>query len=356
MLTKMVENFVSKNAFGWKVRSSLYRHLSIQISNEREAISALEDFKKRMLRKKKKNVVRVLTDIIRRMQNGSKLSDAIGDRISQDESMMISSGELSGKLPAALNLVMETKERVQRVNRSIKSAMVAPIIYLVAVYGFLWGIGKFVVPSLAATLPPEKAQGMVSILYSLGAFFTSWWSLVPIVVLFVSGIAIWWSFPIWTGPIRVKFESYFPWSFYRDIQGYSWLLSFSSMLQAGMPDVDILKLQIKQVSPWMKERLVSAAKKMQNGDSLSMALLGNEKTGFGFPNPDMIDDIASMTGFPDFGVRITRGAIQWADEIERTISANAKTFGFAVEMIMYGIMGFLMVAINSMSSQVSTSI
>ncbi|MHB1268813.1 MAG: hypothetical protein ACYCY2_14625, partial [Acidithiobacillus ferriphilus] len=56
----------------------------------------------------------------------------------------------------------------------------------------------------------------------------------------------------------------------------------------------------------------------------------------------------------DFAVRISRVAVQWADELEWRTTVKAQTFGFLVEMAMYGAMGFLMVAINSLSTQMGS--
>jgi hypothetical protein len=152
----------------------------------------------------------------------------------------------------------------------------------------------------------------------------------------------------------VAAESMFPYSFYRDIQGYTWLMSFSALLRAGMADVEILKRQATQSTPWLKERLKALWWRMDNGASMPAALMAKGKNGmpaFGFPNPDIVDDIASMAGFSDFAERIAVLAVQWADELESSTLAKAKSFGFAMEIVMYAVMGLLMIAINSMSTQ-----
>jgi type II secretory pathway component PulF len=335
-------------------RAPLYLHLSAQVSNGKDIIGALEGFKKRMVRNEKTATANIITSIIRRMNDGSSFSSAMEKWVPEDEVMMLEAGDLSGALPLAIDNMMDSKERTQRVRSTVISALISPLIYVIAVYGFLWGIGNFVVPSLAATVPPEKAHGMVSVLYGLGSFATSWWAFTPPVVAIALIVVITLSLPKWRGTPRVMAEKYFPYSFYRDINGYSWLLGFISLLEAGVPEVEILGQQIKKANPWMKERLNSVHKRMRNGEGLAQAL-GCEKTSFGFPNPDIIDNIESMSGFQDFPQKIKIIARQWADSMERSTSERAKAFGFAVEIIMYGIMGFLMVAINSLSSQVSGS-
>lgn len=341
-------------AFAWPVREALYRHMSAQVGNGVTVEVALDTFRARLQRRKKMSSDKIVADVARRMRDGSTLAAALSAWIPQDEIGVISSGELSGNLSRSLDLVIEAKRRIARVNSALKSSMVSPMIYIAAVYGMLWAIGKYVTPGLEQALSKEKAHGLVSGLYAAGDFANSWWAILPPLVL-VFGIA--WivrSLPTWTGQGRIAAERVFPYSFYRDIQGYTWLMSFSALLRAGMADVEILKRQTTQSSPWLKERLHALWWRMDNGASLPAALLAKGKNGmpaFGFPNPDIVDDISSMAGFSDFAERIAVLAVQWADELESSTLARAKAFGFGMEILMYAVMGLLMIAINAMSTQ-----
>jgi len=344
-------------AFAWPVREALYRHLSAQVGNGVTVELALDTFRARLQRNKKISSDKIVADVARRMRDGSTFAAALAAWVPQDETSVISSGELSGNLPRSLDLIIEATRRIMRVNSALKTAMVTPAVYIIAVYGMLWAIGKYVTPGLEQALPKAKAQGLVAGLYAAGDFANSWWSLLPPLVLFVVVACVVRSLPKWTGRGRIAAEKVFPYSFYRDIQGYSWLMSFSALLRAGMPDTEILKRQITQSTPWLKERLHALWWRMDNGASLPAALLEKGKNGmpaFGFPNPDIVDDIASMAGFSDFSQRIAVVAVQWANDLERTTLARAKSFGFAMEIFMYVVMGLLMVAINSMSTQMGT--
>lgn len=343
-----------RSAFGWPMRQALYRHLSAQVGNGVTVEVALDTFRARLQRRKNVNSDKIVAGVARRMRDGSTLAAALATWIPQDEGSVISSGELSGNLPRSLDLVIEAKRRIGRVNSALKTSMVSPAIYIVAVYAMLWAIGKYVTPGLEQALSKEKAQGLVSGLYAAGDFANSWWAVLPPVALALGIAWVVRSLPTWTGRGRVTAESMFPYSFYRDIQGYTWLMSFSALLRAGMADVEILKRQATQSTPWLKERLHALWWRMDNGASMPAALMAKGKNGmpaFGFPNPDIVDDIASMAGFSDFAERIALLAVQWADELESSTLAKAKLFGFAMEIVMYAVMGLLMIAINSMSTQ-----
>lgn len=353
-LSARINAAADRMAFAWPMREALYRHLSAQVGNGVTIEAALDAFRSRLQRRKKPSSDKIVADVARRMRDGSTLAAALGQWIPQDEFGVITSGELSGNLPRSLDLVVEAKRRIARVNSALKAAVITPLIYTVAVYGMLWGIGRYVTPGLEQALPKEKAQGLVAGLYAAGDFANSWWALVPPVVGAVLIGIIVRSLPKWTGRQRITAERFFPYSFYRDIQGYTWLMSFTALLRAGMADVEILKRQAEKATPWLRERLHALWWRMDNGGSLPDVLLAKGKNGvpaFGFPNPDMVDDISSLAGFADFPDRISVLAVQWADELESSTLANAKQFGFWMEIVMYAAMGLLMVAINSMSTQ-----
>lgn len=341
-------------AFSWKVREWLYRHLSVQIGNGVQVGTALETFRSRLQRRKRVSSVKVVNAVIRRMRNGMSLATALSLWIPDDEVTVIDSGELSGNLPKGLDLIIAAKRSISRVRGAFFSALIAPTVYLIAVFLMLWAMGRFIIPDLVQALPRERALGMVHALYVLGDFANSWTAVVPLVILLCFVILVVFSLPRWTGRSRIYAERFFPYSFYRNINGYIWLMSFSAVLQAGMSDVDILRRQVKQASPWLMERLQALLLRMNNGASLAEALLARGKGGlppFGFPNPDIVDDIASMHGFKNFNEKIGLIARQWAEDLETSTLVMAKRFGFAIEIMMYVVMIFLVVAINSMSAQ-----
>ncbi len=341
-------------AFSWKVREALYRHLSAQVENSVPMEAALENFQARLQRRKKVSSAKIVGDISRRMRDGSTFAAALAKWAPQEEVSVISSGEIGGNLPRSLTLIIDAKRRTAKVNSALKSALVSPAIYMLAVFGLVWAIGMYVTPGLQQALPKEKAHGMVYWLYQAGDFAASWWAVLPpiVIALLVAGVV--YSLPRWTGRHRIAAEGFFPYSFYRDIQGYTWLMSFAALLRSGMADVEILRRQKGNASPWLKERVHALWWRMDNGASLPDALMAKGKKGmpaFGFPNPDIVDDIASFSGFGDFPARIASVATQWAEELERTTLARAKVFGFGMEIFMYLVMGLLMFAINDMSSQ-----
>lgn len=356
MLARIV-HYGDKLAFDWPVRQGLYRHLAAQVGNTVQVEAALDSYRLRLQRRKRVSSDKIVADISRRMRDGSTLASALSKWVPPDEVSIISSGEMSGDLPKSLELLIETKLRVATVVKTAKGAMTNPIIYVIAIYAFLLVLGMYVIPDLQSALPENRAQGMAAAMYQGGHLANSWVSIIPPLVGIVITYLVIYSLPRWTGRYRVHFEQYFPFSFYRDIYGYAWLMGFTALLRAGMSDVTILKHQMEHASPWLRERLYALWWRMDDGSSLSASLMSKGRGGmpaFGFPNPDIVDDIASMAGFSDFPERITKVANVWAKDLEETMTQKAKRFGFWAEAVMYCLIFLLLLAVNSMTQQLSS--
>lgn len=343
-------------AFNWKVRRALYKHLSAQVANEVEVEKALDAFRPRLKRSGRKSSDKIIADVSRRMRDGSTLTKSLTPWIPQDEIGIISAGEHSGQLAKSLDQLVFSKERTQRVVKAMRNALKKPAFYVCLIYAFVWYLAAYVFPDLRNEQPGNAHQtGAVATLFALGDLATSFWAVLPPILLAgLVGLVVW-SLPRWKGPARIRAERYFPYSAYRDVHGYAWLMSFTAMLGAGEPDVAILKRQCETASPWLRERLHAFWWRMEDGARLPAALLakGKGRNGmqpFGFPNPDIVDDIGSMAGFNDFEERIAQVAKTWSDELEEDLLALADRIGFWAETIMLSVVTFLLYAINTMST------
>lgn len=346
-----VERYLNRMAFSWSIRSALYRHMSVQIDNNVNQVAALDGFKQRLYREKRKSCIFIINDIIRRMKNGAQLSSALRIWVPTDEALTITGAEVAGNISLAFELLLQSHDRILSVRRSMVAAFTTPIVYLFSIYGMLWAIGMYFLPSIKSVMPASSAQGAGALLYIFGNFATSLWMLIPLIIL--AGVVGWvfWALPNWTSLYRTMLENFFPFNFYRDIHSYIWILTFASMLQAGMSDTRVLLDQSRISSPWLKQRLLTIRRRMVNGESLASAL---KNTRLNFPSLDMIDDIASMADFDDFPKRIMKRTVQWADEMEINVKSRIRKIGFAFNVLMYGIILIVLLGMNSLSVQMGT--
>jgi type II secretory pathway component PulF len=342
--------------FSWKVRRKLYKHLAGQVGNGVPVEVALEKHASQLARANRTSSARIVRDASRLMRDGKSLADSLRNWIPADEAGFIAAAELASSkvLPASLKELVETKRRVKRVAVAFRNALVRPAVYTLTMYGVVWAIGKYAVPQMTQALPASRATGAVAGLYAAGDFAMSWLAVLPPVCLLLLGLAIKYAMPRWRGRWRVYAESYFPFNYYRDSHGFLWLSSFVALLKAGKPDVDILQMQITYASPWLKERLAHCRRTMIDGALLPAALAepaAKKMPAYGFPNPDIVSDIESFSGFPDFPEKIKAVLQEWAEDLEESTLENAALFGFLLEIVMYVVMGFLMYAINELTKQ-----
>jgi len=351
------EALARKSFKKWTVRRNLYRRLGVRVANG-AAIEDVLEMEAQALEAKGDHAAYVLREASRLMRNGHSLSESLKRWIPADEMGVLATSEGGNSLSDSLEYFIETRRRMHRVAKAYRNAFVQPVIYLMTVYGVLWSIAKYSVPDLASSGAASRATGLAKLLLTSSEMVNSWEGFIPPVLFLTMAYVVGKSFSRWKGPLRILAERWFPYSYYRDSEGFTWLSGHVSLLQVGQSDVDIFTRQIKYASPWLRERLLHYRRAMVNGKSLAQALAtpsGPGRPAFGFPNPDIINDIAAMGDTGDFPVKMRKVLDNWAEEMEEQTLEKSKVFGFALEIAMYVIMGFLILAMNSLVNQVAVA-
>lgn len=345
----------SKRSLSIPQRIQLYRHLAGQLRNGIAITHSLKLFSCRSDPEGKKPDLRI-QQVMRLIQDGKNLGSAFSGLIPTDEMLLLDYGEVSGNLPQILDLLQESRQQQLRLRQALREASTAPVVYLCSTLTMLWVIGAKVLPSLQTVLPMSKAHGTVAILYRLGEIAQNpWWAALVVLMVLLAARLVLKSLSQWRGAWRLKAEKFIPYSLYRDLQGYSWLIGFSTLLSSGVHDLQILRHQKQSANPWLKERLSHVILNLENGKTLGAALQSRAPYHgalFLFPNPDVIAEILSIDGHRDFAQRLGDLRSRWGGELDLRLQHLAKRFGFWMEILMFGCMGFLMVAINQLSLQV----
>jgi len=339
----------------WPVRRNFYRRLAVRARNGAATEDVLE-MEADALDSSGNDAGYVLRQASRLMRNGHSLAESLRQWLPPDEMGIISTSEAGNALSDNLEYFIETRRRMHRVSTAYRNAFVQPVIYLLTVYAVLWSIAKYSVPKLASSGAAAHAVGMAKLLLQLSDLVKSWQGMVPPIIFLVLAYVIAKSFSRWRGVLRVKAEKYFPYSYYRDSEGFMWLSGYVSLLKVGQADVDIFARQAKYASPWLRERLLHYRRAMVNGKSLAQALstpIAPGKPSFRFPNPTIINDIAAMGESAEFPIKMKVVLDNWAEEMEEETLEKSKVFGFGLEIAMYVIMGGLIVAMNSLVNQIA---
>ncbi|CAG2155446.1 type II secretion system F family protein [Cupriavidus numazuensis] len=341
------------SGLAWSMRRRLYQQASSQLENGLTLAQVIEDFRERQARRGRKSAAEAAHEVVRQVRDGKTLMAAMGDGISDLERSVLDAGEQAGQLPDAMRLVLEVRELTTRLRQKLQASFFAPAIYSVTFYAVLLLIGSYIVPQFLNVLPIERWTDWAYAMYWMGELAVGW----PAPLLFggLGSFAVWswWALPKWTGPSRRVFDqNVFPFTVYREITGFTWLLSFVALLRAGVPDIAALESQIASASPWLASRLRPIRLGLADGLDLAEAM---RQAGNGFPSLDLIDEIGAYAGFDDFTEKITVAVRQNAEVIERQLLAK----GMAMSGIFTGLMFLAFVVLqlgaNSLSSILTSS-
>jgi type II secretory pathway component PulF len=341
----------------WGVRKKFYEQAANQLSNGREITAVVVDFRERMKRRGRTKVAEAVNQVHKRLYDGQSLMAALGDSLPHLERGVIASGERTNKVPDSMRLILNVRERISRLRWKIVASFGAPVVYGLSLYGVMFTIGIYIVPQLIQMVPLKNWTGWGYALYLMGEMAVGWFAPVFGTLLIGGIIAAVRSLPRWTGqekiPGRVFCDRYMPlYGSYRELEGFAWLLSFATLVEAGVPDVDALQEQIRNSAPWLASRLKPIHTGLRNGLKLDAAM---RQSGFNFPSADLIDEIGAYVGYQNFASKIRVVAEQYADALERRLNIQTYVLGGAFSALMFFAFIVVQLGSNSISQSISTS-
>ncbi|UIF89232.1 type II secretion system F family protein [Cupriavidus sp. UYPR2.512] len=341
------------SGLSWAMRRRLYQQASSQLENGLTLAQVIEDFRERQARRGRKRAAEAAHEVSRQVRDGKTLMAAMGTSLSDLERSVLDAGEKAGQLPDAMRLVLDVRELTTRLRQKLQASFFAPAVYLVTLYVVLLLIGGYIVPQFTDVLSIDKWTGWAYAMYGMGQLAVGW----PAPVIFGSLGAYagwsWWALPRWAGPGRRFFDQHvFPFTVYREITGFSWLMSFVALLRAKVPDIAALEGQIGTASPWLASRLRPIRLGLADGLDLAEAM---RQTGNGFPSLDLIDEIGAYAGFDDFTEKITVAVRQNAEVIERQLLAKGMVMSATFTGLMFLAFVVLQLGSNSLSEILTSS-
>lgn len=338
-------------AFRWAERESFYEYLASQLGNEVILRNAIETYRTGLLKRGRRRTAMIVGDIGRRVRDGGWLATAVRPWTPPDERMTIASGENSGRLPAALDLLIEARDRTSVIKRIFIRATWQPAVYLVAVYVLMIYIGAGFLPSMTKAAPNTSYHGLGAVLIGISELSTTPFAILPPLALMAIVFIIARSMERWTGPARRYAERIFPWSYYRDINGYMWLQGFTAMQRSGMDVGKVIEEQMVHSSPWLRERLEAIHQRVSDGQALGRALV---ESGFEFPQERLIDSVVATAGFADFGARMDARLARWLKKYEGTMQIKAELMGLGFELLILVLVAVIVLGFASIDKSMAS--
>ena len=256
---------------------------------------------------------------------GVGLSEAMEGWVPSGELYMIRAGEESGTMAKAFSSIQAMGERAREMKTAVSYAVAYPGIMFVMVSFVLWMFGVNLIQNMRKTAPPQVMDAMKEV--ALVSDFINDYGLWVVLVLIIICIIIASTLGSWRGPTRMKFDKFPPWSWYRILQGSSFLLGLSALLGAQVPLKRALEILEEQANPWLKERLNSARQEVLRGRNLGEALRARD---YNFPEASVAIDLEILSERADVGSVIESVTQEWIrDQIDelRAQAAIARNIG-----------------------------
>ncbi len=279
---------------------------------------------------------------------GISLSQAMEGWIPDGELYMIRAGEESGTLAKALNSIQVMGKRGREMREAVTYAIGYPTFITLLVGFVIWTFGINLIANMRANAP----QNVVDSLGMIVPFsdFIGDWGLYIVALIVIICITISVTMPYWRGQTRSKFDMYPPWSWYRVLQGSSFLLGLSSLLGSQVPLKRSLEILEEQGSPWIKERINAARQGVLRGQNLGEAL---RLSKMNFPEPGVAIDLEILSDRADVGAVIEQVADEWMQEQVDAMKMQAVFIRNAGMAIVGSIIAWAMMSIFSVVGELS---
>lgn len=343
---KMICNFSNTT------RLKVYRKIASLMSNRFSLMNALDllhDSASNGGKNPNEPMAIAIAHWARELQNGKPFSDALKGWAPDRERLMLSVGDVSDLESALLNLIKVT-EGSTKMTRPIIGAIAYPAFLFMMSVLIIYGIGVYMVPPMVDAAPTVIWRGMALDLVNLSNWIKESWlfafSALPI-LMFV----IYFTIGIWTGKIRAVFDNLPPWSLYKIFTGIGWLLALSALVKGGTPVSTSMRALRRDASAYLKERIDAALVFVNNGDNLGQAL---SKTGFTFPDPEIISDLKIYSELDNFEEALEKLANDWLEESVYLIEQKAAILNMAALLSVGGVIAWAVMGVFEMQDQITS--
>ncbi len=283
------------------------------------------------------------------LNNGKTFSEALKGWAPDRERLMLSVGDVSDLEGALLNLIKVTEGSTKMI-RPIIGAITYPSFLLMMAILIIYAIGVYMVPPMIDAAPNVRWHGLAKDLVDLSAWIKDNWvfafSSLPIIMA-----VIYFTISIWTGPVRVFFDSIPPWSLYKIFVGISWLLALSALVKGGTPVSTAMRALRRDATRYLKERIDKTLIFINNGENLGQALA---KTGLNFPDKEVVNDLKIYSELDNFEEALDNMANEWLEESVYMIEEKAGILNMVALLAIGAVIAWAVMGTFEMQDQITS--
>jgi len=317
-------------------RRRLWKKLSKLINNGVSILDALTSIHSRRIESgnAKHPLTIALGQWVEKVKNGRRLSQAIEGWVDRDEQMLLAAGEQSGKLDEALTSAADVMEAKKKIRGAVIGGLIYPVVMMAIAIGVLIMFSFKIIPSFTKVVSDDKWHGIARFMIDLANFSRDWIWLVVLVLISII-VAFFVSLPRWTNGFRIKLDRYPPYNVYRMLQGSTWMISFAALVSAGVRIENALQQLSEGAQPWLYARVQGCLRGMRSGLNAGDALA---KSGYGFPDNEIIDDLGVYAKLSGFDQALAIIGKEWITESVTNIQVMM-TVIFGISLLFVG--GFI---------------
>lgn len=333
-------------------RLSLIRKLASLLRNNfslMDALGRIEQIESYNGKKPDEPYAIVVREWQKNLEQGMSFSDATRGWLPQEETLLVTSGNVSD-LVVALENVETVVNGVTKIKRAMRSAITYPLFLLALTFGIIIMVGVYLVPPLASVAGPDVVwTGAANLLIKVSEFSMNYWHVIAVSFI-VLCLLVWVSLANWTGWLRTRFDVLPPWNIYKMHTSVGWLMSLSAMVSAGITMPDAMRILADNSNKYLRSILESALRYIANGDNLGVALAN---TGRDFPNEEIIGDLTIYSEMNEFGSNISRVANDYLQDSVRKMESISSTLNSVGILLVSAIIAWVVLATFQMQDQIT---
>lgn len=246
-----------------------------------------------------------LKHVDKQLLEGKNFAQSTEGWVSHNEQMLLDSGSSGGDIIKTLTMTMNMLESIQIMKKTLYTTLAYPLILMIILFGMIFAFSFKLIPILVKLLPPDQWESSQKTLYDFCMFFSNNFMFI-IGGLIIGSIAIIKTLPIITGKIRQYLDILPPWSIYKEFNAGIFLISLSTLMQAGNTPIKSL-YKLRESSPkYVREELEKMILSLNSAVAPATAI----NTGFLGEIGDDIEDISENGAFDEVLVNYGKDAIE----------------------------------------------
>lgn len=334
-----------------KARIRFYSALNIYLKNGEKLDTALEEMYKVYShdgKKTKGKLQLLIRDVLTKISNGNSFSYSMAEYLNEHEYFLLTAGEKSASLGDSLMQSIKLINGKKRMRAAVAGATVYNCFLFVLIVGLLVLTSLFLIPTITVNIDPNQFTGLAKLVYVVSDIVTSF-GLLFLVLFFALFVGIRVSLPRYIGRTRVRLDRMYPYSLYRTVNGTTFLISISALLQAGVQLGAALEELEVFANPYMKQRIGAVKYGTAMGNSLGESL---HISGYEFPDREAIQHLRLLGGRQGLDKAIASFADDWLEETIRKIESTGQVVG-GLGVLLALLMGLVIILGTTQMQQVS---